>query len=160
ITAATGGTSISADTAQNSATPSFTTLGNIVIQEGANGDFAAGTGVTLIFTAPTGWRFNPGIGTAVAAQGSGPGGNQSAVNSTTITASNITVNFTVSGVGQINSLTLLGIQVQSTNGATLPASGNIFRATGNAGTASVNGITTTANGNGSGGSNFGSLSQV
>ena len=58
VTAATGGTNISADKAQNATAPAFTTLGNIVILEGANGDFATGTGVTLILTAPSGWRFS------------------------------------------------------------------------------------------------------
>ena len=40
VTAATGGTSISADKAANAASPSYTALGNIVITEGNNGDFA------------------------------------------------------------------------------------------------------------------------
>src|SRR6185503_6787933 len=73
ITNATGGTNISADTAQNAAVPSFTTLGNIVILEGATGDFATGSSVTLMLTAPTGWRFNAGIGAASATKVSGTG---------------------------------------------------------------------------------------
>src|SRR5262249_27903175 len=56
ITAATGGTNISADTAQNAASPSFTTLGNIVITEAVANDFSASG--TLILTLPSGWRFN------------------------------------------------------------------------------------------------------
>src|SRR5437667_12207419 len=51
VTAATGGTNVSADRAQNGAAPAYSTLGNIVIQEGANGDFATGNHRTLILTA-------------------------------------------------------------------------------------------------------------
>ena len=62
VTAATGGTGLSADLATNGAAPAFTTLGSIVITEPTNpkGDFAIGTNVTLIVTAPPGWRFNAG----------------------------------------------------------------------------------------------------
>src|SRR6266404_466861 len=64
VTAATGGSSISADLATNGAASAFTTLGNIVIAESgsAKGDFAVGSNQTLILTAPSGWRFNPGAG--------------------------------------------------------------------------------------------------
>src|ERR1041384_3160044 len=40
VTPATGGTNISADKAQNATSPAFTTLGNIVITEGAEPDFS------------------------------------------------------------------------------------------------------------------------
>src|SRR5437867_4425791 len=65
VTAATGGTGLSADNAQNGAAPTFTTLGNIVITEGAKADFAdtAGVGKTLVLTVPSGWQFNAGTGT-------------------------------------------------------------------------------------------------
>src|SRR5438067_432527 len=79
-TAATGGTGLSADKAQNGATPAVSTLGNIIIQEGAIGDFAAQTNKTLILTAPDGWRFNAGIGGAVAARLSGSGASELVVN--------------------------------------------------------------------------------
>src|ERR1041385_7029397 len=71
VTAATGGTGLSADLATNGAAPGFTTLGNIQIQEPSNpkGDFAIGTNVTLILTAPTGWRFNAGVGSVSWAAG-------------------------------------------------------------------------------------------
>jgi len=71
VTAATGGTIISADKAQNAAAPAFTTLGDILIAEGASGDFPSQTGKSLILTAPSGWRFNAGTGTATAAKISG-----------------------------------------------------------------------------------------
>ncbi|HEU0010069.1 MAG TPA: hypothetical protein VFT34_09670, partial [Verrucomicrobiae bacterium] len=159
ITAATGGTNISADTAQNAASPSFTTLGNIVMTETVANDFSA-TG-TLILTAPSGWRFNTSATiTATGAKDSGSGGNELTAIVTSLTASNLTINIIVGGTAQINHLTISGLQVQATNGAAVPSSGNIYRATGNPGTATINGITTTSNGSGSGGSNFGSLSQV
>ena len=41
VTVATGGIGISADKAYNATTPAYSTLGNIVITEGANADFAA-----------------------------------------------------------------------------------------------------------------------
>src|SRR5437867_1588040 len=159
ITAATGGTNISADTAQNASLPSFTTLGNIVITETAASDFSA-TG-TLILTAPSGWRFNTSATiTATGAKDSGAGGNELTAIVTSLTPSSLTITILVGGTAQINHLTISGLQVQATNGAALPSSGNIYRATANPGTASINGITTTSNGSGSGGSNFGSLSQV
>src|SRR5690348_11910061 len=63
ITSPTGGSNISADKALNSTNgAAFTALGNIVLTEGASGDFGAGNGQTLILTPPTGWQFNPGVG--------------------------------------------------------------------------------------------------
>lgn len=53
VTAATSGTNISADKAANATSPAYTTLGNIVITEGADTDFAASqSNTTLILTAP------------------------------------------------------------------------------------------------------------
>src|SRR5262249_49435689 len=64
ITSPTGGNNLSADKALNSTNgAAFTALGNIVITEGAATDFAAGNNQTLILTPPTGWQFNPGVGT-------------------------------------------------------------------------------------------------
>ena len=40
----------------------YRTLGNIVITEGANGDFAGGSNLTLILTAPANFEFNAGVG--------------------------------------------------------------------------------------------------
>jgi hypothetical protein len=55
-TPATGGSSISADLAQNGVAPAFATLGSVVISEASNNDFKVSG--TLIMTAPSGWRFN------------------------------------------------------------------------------------------------------
>src|SRR5881397_2161643 len=64
ITLPTGGNNIPADKALNSTNgAAFTALGNIVIAEGVNTDFANGSNQTLIITLPNGWRFNAGVGT-------------------------------------------------------------------------------------------------
>src|SRR5437667_7357602 len=153
VTAATGGTNVSADRAQNGAAPAFITPGNIVIQEGANGDVAAGNNRTLILTAPSGWQFNPGVGSATGIRVSGSGGNEISVNSIVVTATTITVTYDVSGTGQINRLTITGIQVRATEGGNLPAAGSLLRTSANPGTASINGIANDVTG-------FGSLSQA
>src|ERR1043166_8410258 len=153
VTAASGGTGLSADKAQNGATSAFTTLGNIIIQEGATGDFAVQTNKTLILTAPSGWRFNAGTGGALATRLSGSGASELVVNSFSVTASNLTVNLTVTGTAQTNSLTLTNIQVQAIEGGALPSSGTMLRTTGNPGTATITGIT-------SGSTTFGALSQA
>src|SRR5213082_1246818 len=80
VTAATGEANVSADSAQNGAAPAFTTLGDIVIQEGANGDFAIATNTTLILTANSGWHLNAGVGSATAFRVSGSGANEVSVN--------------------------------------------------------------------------------
>ena len=119
ITAATGGTGLSADKAQNGATPGFTTLGNIVLDESAKGDFAPGTGLTLILTAPTGWRFKAGAGSASSPGNDIPNSNVSV----SVTDSNIIVTFDVTGIGGRDTLTISGVQMQATEGGALPLRG-------------------------------------
>src|SRR5436190_23856568 len=64
VTSPTGGNNMPADKALNSTNgAAFTALGNIVITEGVNTDFANGTSKTLILTMPDGYRFNAGAGT-------------------------------------------------------------------------------------------------
>jgi hypothetical protein len=152
IATATGGKNLSADSAQNGVAPAYTTLGNIVITEGATGDIATGTSRTLILTAPSGWQFNAGVGTATSAKISGAGGNEISAPTISVTSSTITLTFDVIGTGQINSLTISGIQVRSTEGGNIPAAGTILRTSGNPGTATINGIT-------NGSTSFGSLAQ-
>lgn len=63
ITSPIGGNNLSVDKALNSTNgAAFTPLGDLVINEGANTDFAAGNNQTLILTAPDGWRFSAGVG--------------------------------------------------------------------------------------------------
>src|ERR1041385_7050959 len=93
ITSPTGGNNISADKAMNSTNgAAFTALGNIVITEGVNTDFANGNNVTLILTIPDGWRFNAGVGTV-----SFTSGRNISAASISVATSTATVTFTVSG---------------------------------------------------------------
>src|SRR5882724_869233 len=148
VTAASGGSNISADTAQNGTSPAFTTLGNIVIAENATGDFSIGTNVTLILTAPSGWRFKAGTGSVKFAR------NRDMTSARiSVSASNITVTLTVAGTSETNSVTISGIKAQATDGAALPSAGNILRTSANPGTAAIAGIINDT-------TNFGSLSQV
>src|SRR5262249_1822098 len=106
-------------------------------------------------------RFNTSATiTATGAKDSGPGGNELTAIVSSLTTSNLTLTILVGGTAQLNHLTISGLQVQATNGSPFPSAGNIYRATGNPGFATIAGITTTSNGDGTGGSNFGSLAQV
>src|SRR6266404_1378155 len=148
VTAASGGSNISADTAQDATSPAFTTLGNIVIAENATGDFSIGTNVTLILTAPSGWRFKAGTGSVKFAR------NRDMTSARiSVSASNITVTLTVAGTSETNSVTISGIKVQATDGAAMPSAGNILRTNANPGTAVIAGIINDT-------TNFGSLSEV
>src|SRR6266566_7482353 len=133
IPAGTGGAAVSADKAQNGAVPAFTTLGNIVIQEGSMTDFSRGTNVTLILTAPSGWRFNAGAGSINSNNRDIPISSLSL----SVSGSTITVTFNVIGTANTDSLTISGIQAQATDGGAIPNSGSIFRDSANPGTAVI-----------------------
>jgi hypothetical protein len=138
ITAASGGTNISADKAANSVNPAggaFTTLGNFTITRQNSSDFTSGTNVTFILSTPTGWVFNTGA--AVTAT---RGGGVSVV-SATVATNTITVTYTCTGSGSGTFITLSGIQVQATNGSPVPQSGNITRT---GGTGTISGFATGA----------------
>src|SRR5260370_17840314 len=80
-----GGNNVPADLAQNSTNgPAFAPLGNIVLTEGASSDFAAVANQTFILTAPSGWRFQAGTGTATF-----PGSPDIPAAALSVTASNI-----------------------------------------------------------------------
>src|SRR3989442_14083893 len=115
ITTATGGTGLSADIAQNGAGPAFTTLGNIVIAEtgSGKGDIAdtGGSSKTLILTAPSGWRFNSGVGSV-----SFTAGANITNASVSVSSSTITITLAVSGADKVDSITISGIQAQATDG--------------------------------------------
>ena len=150
VTTATGGTNISADVAQNGVTPAFTTLGNIVIAEtgSGKGDFGAGTNVTLILTAPSGWSFNAGVGSVTFTSLANISNASIAV-----TSSNLTVTMTVVGTNKLDTLTISNVQVRATDGGNVPASGIIPRTSANPGTATITGISNDS-------TSFGSLSQA
>ena len=133
VTQPTGGQNISNDlsylaTGTPAPSPAYTAIGNIVIAETAPGDFVAGANRTLWLDRPsTAWRFNAGVGTAI---GNGP--NISIV-STVVSASRITVTYTVTGpTTGTNSITISGIEVQSTI-RTLGTEAFIFRRGGTGG---------------------------
>src|ERR1043166_4276517 len=150
VTTATGGTNISADVAQNGVTPAFTTLGNIVIAKtgSGKGDFGAGTNVTLILTAPSGWSFNAGVGSVTFTSLANISNASIAV-----TSSNLTVTMTVVGTNKLDTLTISNVQVRATDGGNVPASGIIPRTSANPGTATITGISNDS-------TSFGSLSQA
>src|SRR3989449_11727326 len=86
ITEPIGGQKLLADKALNSTKgAAFTSLGNIVITEGASTDFAAGNNQTLGLTAPDGWGFNAGGGS-----GTFQGSRDITASSPSGTASNLT----------------------------------------------------------------------
>src|SRR6266705_2999632 len=131
ITSPTGGNNILADKALNSTNgAAFTALGNIVITEGVNTDFANGTGQTLILTVPDGYRFNAGVGTVTFTTGR----NISAA-TISVTTNTATVTFTVGGTAALDILTIGGLQVQALDGANVPGGDYIRRLFVNPGTA-------------------------
>src|SRR5204862_5905404 len=136
----TGGSSISADLAQNGSAPAFTTLGSVVISEANNNDFKVSG--TLILTAPSGWRFNTAA--AISATPGKVGGGSTPIDISAsvgaVTASSITINITVSAANRLDNLTLSGIQVQALEGGNLAVAGNILRTAANPGTAVVVGV--------------------
>src|SRR5436309_7728961 len=136
ITSPTGGNNIPADKALNSTNgAAFTALGNIVIAEGVNTDFANGSSVSLILTVPDGYRFNAGVGTVTFTSGRNISGATISVVTNTAT-----VTFTVSGTPSLDTLTIGALQVQALYGANVPGGGFISRVFGNGGTAVIAGI--------------------
>lgn len=107
----------------NIVTPSFPSgynaLGNIVITEGANGDFAIAASKTLVLTAPTNFEFQAGTGSVTYAGG----GNISAA-SIVVTASTITITYTTGAVNKNDVLTISGIMVRA---ITTASSGTVTR---------------------------------
>src|ERR1035437_2592193 len=127
ITAATGGTNISADKAANAAVPAYTTIGNIKIAEASVDDFAPSqTGVTFILTPPANWSFKNTTGAmAHTAHGSFTSITMA------VTPAAITVTFSTGSTSALDTITISGIQVQATDGGIIPSSGNITRTGGN-----------------------------
>ena len=112
---------------------SYSALGNIVITEGANADFTAGTNVTLILTAPTNFEFQASTGSVTFASGN----NISAVAMTSITATTITITYTTSGTNRTDIMTISGLFVRATN---IAGTGNITRT---GGTGTISGLVNT-----------------
>lgn len=112
VTVASGGTNISADLAANAAVPGYTTLGTIVITEGAKQDFHNGT---FIFNTPTGWEF----------QQSGVSVTGDATATVAYTATSITLTLSNLSNGSEETFYIAGVAVTATDGAVIPNSGNI-----------------------------------
>ena len=125
ITAAAGGSAISADTAAGS----WTTLtGPIAAEDGGVG--LIGTG-TIVLTAPTGFQFNTGASVMVMVKGDSTAANNingtadgGTFSPTSVTASAITITITSLSSVTANTLTWQGIQVRPTAGTPL-ASGDL-----------------------------------
>ena len=144
VTPASGGSSLCAS--------SYTTLGDIVILEGANGDIAGSqTNATLILTAPSGYEFNPGVG-SVSFTGTEPSSANLTAISISVVASTITITLSSNGTNKQDQITITGIQVQATTPTPPAASGNILRTAASPGTATITGIV-------NGTTNFGTLTQ-
>ena len=158
VTPASGGGSISADTAANAATPAWTSLGPIVIAEpvGFSGDIGGGT---LVLKAPTGFEFNTASTPSIAFTA---GRNITAASIAVNNSSTLTVTLTVTGSAATDTITIGGttpLQVRPIAGIPLP-SGNIYRPASGGGTAVILGVTASANINGAGGTSFGALQEV
>ena len=152
LTPASGGTGLSADTAGNATTPAWTSLGAITITEGLAADIAVGAGDTLILTAPAGFEFN----TAQVPDVTGITADLTSLAMSYPTSTTMQLLYTSAGTAVSDVLVIGGvtaIQVRQTVGTPLAASADIVRATGNAGTGTIAGVTLDS-------TNFGSLSMV
>ena len=153
VTAATGGGAISTDTAATATVPAWTSLGSIVITEGAATDMAVGAGVTVIMTAPAGFEYNIAQAADVVATGADITGTGTGV-VTFPSATTMTLTYTAGAAVTMDVITIGGVtpvQVRPTTGT--PATGNILQVTGNAGTATIAGLVLDT-------TNFGTLTSV
>src|SRR4029077_10802736 len=118
------------------------------------------SGGTLVLRAPAGFEFDtsaPLPNVTFTAGGDITSATVAITNSTTIV-----VTLTLSGTGSTDQFTIgntNAIRVRPTLGSPL-SSGQICRPSTGGGSLSINGVTGSANANGSGGSNFGSLSEA
>ncbi len=140
ITAATGGSAISADNANGA----FTTLTGPIIQEGFPGELT--NSGTIVLTAPSGYRWNTGsspVATIDAAYGGSTNLNASF---TSFSGDSSTAKFSISSESTSNpgQITFSGLQVRPNTGV-LPNTGNIL----NTGTTGQGGAT-----------NYGTLTMV
>src|SRR3989344_8868222 len=152
VTAATGGSAISADTAGGS----YTSLTGSVISEGATADIGTGT---IILNVPSGFIFDTGgtSPTVLVTRTAGNGNDNRNINdlasgstiAVTITTTTLTITITAATSNSvINSLTWQNVRVRPTAGTPL-ASGNITKS----GTSSITGVT-------AGSTNLGTLTET
>jgi hypothetical protein len=159
ITPASGGTSISADTAATGGTGAWTSLGAISITELLSTDIAAGNNVTLVLSCPVGFQFRTDVTPSISVSGLG---NVQSASIAVTSSTNVTITLTVgSGLSVLNTINIGStspLQVRPTVGTPLASGEHIFRPADNPGTANIAGVTTSADG--STGSNFGTLTEV
>ena len=111
---------------------SYSVLGDIVINENNNGDFASSaTSKTIILSAPANFEFKPLTG-AIAYRG----GRDITASSIVVTASTITITYTCTTTGNDDRLTLSGLEVRAINAV---SSGNVIRT---GGTGTISGLVT------------------
>jgi hypothetical protein len=91
----------------------YLTLGDITLTEGAKGDFSAGNNQTLILTCPANFEFQAGVGTVTYTASR----NITAA-SIVVTASTITVTYSVTGTAKTDKLFIQGISVRAMGPAT------------------------------------------
>lgn len=87
----------------------YATLGTITISEGVNTDMAVQANKTLVLTIPAGFQFNPGSGTV-----SFTNGRNISLASIAVSATNITVTFTVTGTNKLDNLFISNVGVIGT----------------------------------------------
>ena len=125
--------SITAPTLYDTATCVFptpyVTLGDIVIRETSTGDFGTGSNINLRLTVPTNFQFQSGAGSV-----SVNVGNMTGL-SVHVTATVITVTFTVSATNVLDTLSISGIQVRGINVPNGPF--NLVRGSGGGGGTAV-----------------------
>src|SRR5580765_3913014 len=157
ITAASGGSAQSADTASVGGSGAWTTLGPITLIEGKKPDITAGSGVTLILKAPNGFEFNTASTPSISFVS---GQDITSANVAVTDPSTLTITMNVAGTGGMDMLTIgaTGLQVRPTIGGPLAVSAHIYRPASGGGTAGLAGVTTSADG--MTGSNFRSLAEV
>ncbi|HXS58688.1 MAG TPA: PKD-like domain-containing protein, partial [Hanamia sp.] len=111
----------------------FAALGDIVITETSNSNFASATGQTLILSAPANFEFQAGQGSV-----SYISGNNISSATVAVTTNTITVTYSVSNTNRADQLTISGIMVRGITGV---ATNQTVTRTGGTGTISgdVNG---------------------
>ena len=155
ITGATGGGSISADTAATAASPAWTTLGTITIAEGSTGDFKSAINQTMTLKTPAGFEFNTAQTPSVSFTAARDITNASAAYSD---SSTLVITFSVTNTTHTDTLTIgstTAIQVRPTVGTPLATGHHLYCS---AESQATTGITTSTDG--SSGSNFGMLTEV
>lgn len=145
VTVATNGTNISADTAANAISPSYTTLGDIIIDENSNSDFSSSqSNRTLILTPPTNWEFlNSGV--TVSRQwwwAWANGFDITSISVQSISSTSLTIRITTdSNANRDDRVVISNLKVRPISGNIVPSSWMIFRTCANPGNLIVNGIT-------------------